>query len=156
MSKLNYKEGDVFAVPLRNGGFALGLVARKARVGKVLLGYFWGPVRTQVPTPEDLPMLYPQDALFVKMFSDLNLVNKNWPIISSIVAWNREHWPMPKFIRRSLLSKHAWLVTYADDDPNRIINEEPCDYGVNGFQEDDLLGAGAVEAKLTDVLKPVQ
>lgn len=42
--KLNYKEGDWFAVPLGGAGYALGLVARVGRRG-VTFGYFFGPRR---------------------------------------------------------------------------------------------------------------
>jgi hypothetical protein len=42
MENIKYREGDWFAVPLRNGGFAVGLVAR-ANPKAALLGYFFGP-----------------------------------------------------------------------------------------------------------------
>lgn len=45
----NYREGSRFAVPLRQGGYAVGLVARVNPRG-VLLGYFFGP-RHDVPGP---------------------------------------------------------------------------------------------------------
>jgi len=38
-----YDEGSVFLIPLRDGGFARGVVARIAPKRKVLLGYFFGP-----------------------------------------------------------------------------------------------------------------
>jgi hypothetical protein len=154
MRKLNYEEGDVFAVPLRTGGFALGLVARMPKSGKVLFGYFWGPARTALPEPKDLPELHPRDALFGKMFSDLGLIKKEWPILTSLPGWKRAHWPMPKFLRQSPLSKRAWLVTYADDDPNQVSSEDPCAFDVTGYEKDGLLGSGATEILLTHLLSP--
>ena len=41
--KLPYSEGSVFLVPLRNGGYARGVVARATGEGKGLFGYFFGP-----------------------------------------------------------------------------------------------------------------
>lgn len=39
MAKINDREGDWFAVPLRKGGYAVGLIAH-ANPDGVLLGYF--------------------------------------------------------------------------------------------------------------------
>ena len=50
--KRRYEEGDWFAVPLQNGGYSLGLVARADGEGGVL-GYFFGPRREQLPTKAD-------------------------------------------------------------------------------------------------------
>jgi len=152
MSKKPYAEGDVFAMPLRTGGFALGLVARKPRSGNVLFGYFWGPARPSIPDPKDLPQLSVKNAMFGKMFSDIGLIKKKWMVIAHLPDWERPHWPMPKFLRKSPLSKRAWLVTYADDDPGHVINEEPCEYDVTGYERDELLGSDAAEALLTHLL----
>ena len=40
---LCYKEGTWFAVPLLPNGFAVGRVARHAKKGLMILGYFFGP-----------------------------------------------------------------------------------------------------------------
>ena len=42
--KLPYSEGSVFLVPLTDGGYARGVVARSGPKGKVLFGYILGPV----------------------------------------------------------------------------------------------------------------
>src|SRR5262249_16153212 len=47
-SKINHAEGECLAIPLRDGGFAIGVVARANATG-VLLGYFFGPRRDVVP-----------------------------------------------------------------------------------------------------------
>jgi Immunity protein 26 len=59
-----YSEGDWFAIPLRGGGFATGLIARMMphREG-VLLGYFFGPRRDKVPTLDELRDLSTPDAI---------------------------------------------------------------------------------------------
>jgi hypothetical protein len=73
MAKVQYREGDWFAVPLRGGGFGLGLIAR-ANPGGVLLGYFFGPLRSEVPKLEDVASLRPGDAVLVRKFGHLGIV----------------------------------------------------------------------------------
>jgi hypothetical protein len=45
-------------------------------------------------------------------------------------------------------------VSYADDDPNQLIAEEPGNFEAVGYEEDSLLGAGFVELLLTRLLGP--
>ncbi|WP_425308290.1 Imm26 family immunity protein [Ammonicoccus fulvus] len=72
MAKINDREGDWFAVPLRKGGYAVGLIARANRDG-VLLGYFFGPRREAVPSLSDVEELTPDDAIRVGKFGHLGL-----------------------------------------------------------------------------------
>src|SRR5213592_3499242 len=46
--KLPYREGDVFAVPLQDGAYGIGVVARMDREGAVL-GYFFDRRYESVP-----------------------------------------------------------------------------------------------------------
>ncbi len=39
---LNYSEGDCISIPLREGGYARGVVARMNGSG-IIFGYFFGP-----------------------------------------------------------------------------------------------------------------
>ncbi|MGH9822314.1 MAG: Imm26 family immunity protein [Blastocatellia bacterium] len=47
--KLPYVEGDWFAVPLDDQGYALGMIARARPRGRMLFGYFIGPRRREAP-----------------------------------------------------------------------------------------------------------
>lgn len=149
MRKIGYREGDIFCVPLREGGFALGVVARMTKDGKVLLGYFFREKLPSCPAAENLPDLRPEDAIKIAKFGGLSLRNGDWPVIGHVSDWDRDKWPMPKFVRRDELSKRAWLVSYAEDNPNQMIGKERCDFGVNSYEDDSLLGAGLVEILLT-------
>jgi hypothetical protein len=151
MKKLPYREGDVFAVPLRNGGFSLGVVARSPGRGKVLLGYFFGEKFPSPPRPSDLPPLLPENALKAVKFGDLSLMTGEWPVVGHLQNWDRDNWPMPKFIRRAPFTS-ARLVSYADDDPSKEVAEEPCNSDAEGYEEDGLMGAGFVELLLTELL----
>jgi hypothetical protein len=149
--KLPYREGTWFAVPLRQGGFAVGLVARATAKGKVVLCYFFGPRHRAVPLLGELGPLKPSDAIRVVRVGDLSLIRGEWPIIGQTALWKRSDWPMPPFVRRSELSGKAWRVHHSDTDPNLIDREEPEPYD-STLETDALFGAGAAELVLTKLL----
>lgn len=152
-SRYPYKEGTVFAVPLRNGGFALGVVSRTAPRGKILFAYLFGPALDSVPSISKVQGLQPQHALRVARMGDLSLVENTWPVIGEMADWNRSEWPVPELVRRDGLARKAWLVTYADDDASRVVSEERIAYAAaSEFERDGLLGAGAVEILMTKLL----
>src|SRR5688500_15207999 len=91
---LPYREGDWFAVPLRTGGYALGLAARSNRRG-IVLGYFVGPRSTQLPTVEQTQGLAAGNAVYVGMFGDLGLLHGEWPVIGQGTGFSRADWPLP-------------------------------------------------------------
>jgi site-specific DNA recombinase len=61
MNKLPYEEGDWFAIPVKESGYATGLIARAANNGKILLGYFFGPLRKSPPSIKDVANLKPNE-----------------------------------------------------------------------------------------------
>lgn len=149
--KLPYREGTWFAVPLRQGGFAPGVVARATTEGKVILCYFFGPRRNVIPALEDVEGLVPGKAICVVRIGDLSLIRGDWPIIGNPISWKRSEWPMPPFVRRDDLSLNAWRIQYSDDNPNAIDHEVPVQYE-STLGRDAVLGAGAAELLLTKLL----
>lgn len=149
--KLPYCEGTWYAVPLRDGGFAVGVVARATAKGKVILCYFFGPRRTSVPTLAEVESLIPNNAILVVRVGDLALLRGEWPIIGKAQSWNRSDWPMPAFVRRDPLSRKAWRVYYSDDNPNLVTREEPEPFE-STLDRDSVLGSGAAELVLTKIL----
>lgn len=147
MKKLPYKEGDVFAVPLRNHKYSVGLIARMAPMGKILLGYFFGSIYEEIPKFDDLPKLHPSNAIKVLRFGDLSILNGDWLILGKIPDWNKDAWPMPKFQRVDLLTGKVREIKYKDDDPSvvleEVVSQNRC------LERDALLGSGAVEITLT-------
>lgn len=152
---LPYREGSVFAVPLRSGGYAVGVVARftaeKYHGGGVLLGYFFGSKHETVPTAAVIEALDPHKALAVLKFGALSLLSGEWPIIGSVTDWKREDWSLPDFVRKDDISKRAWRVRYSDDNLVQPISEEPTPYD-SPLQKDSVAGAGFVELRLTRLL----
>jgi hypothetical protein len=153
VSKHRYSAGDWFAVPLREGGFAVGLVARASASG-VLLGYFFGPKVDEVPSLEAVSGLRANDAAIVRRFGHLGLEQGKWPILGRSTTWEPAAWPMPVFVRYEELSGRSLQVVYADDDPNELLREQQVPPGdAEQGPKDGMLGAGAVEKLLTGLLR---
>jgi hypothetical protein len=150
---LPFSEGSVFLVPLRDGGYARGVVARSRKRGIILLGYFFGPALK--PTDQiAMDDLDPTRAVLRIRFGDCGLLNGTWPVQGLIPGWNRSEWPMPDFVRRDPLSHRAWLVRYSDSDPRRIEAEYPTEYD-SALASDSMYGDGAVEITLTMLLAKI-
>lgn len=151
--KQKYREGTWFGVPLRRGGFGVGIVARAA-VGKpIILCYFFGPRRESLPKIDEVSILKASSAILVLRASDLGLMRGDWPIIGTERLWNPANWPMPVFVRREMVSPFRnWLVYYSDNDPSEIIKEELEPNERSELYEDGLSGSGAAEIKLTKLL----
>jgi hypothetical protein len=150
--KVNYGEGTWFAVPLRNGGFAVGLVARATQKGPHVLAYLFGPKRESIPAFAEVSRLGNASAIKIARIGDLNLINGKWAIIGHARDFDRSAWPFPRFVRSEEIARRAWVVEYADDDPGRVIAEVPVAYGTSTLDRDAAFGAGAVELMLTKLL----
>lgn len=149
---LPYSEGTWFAVPLTQGGYAVGLVARSTSEGEVILCYFFGPRRDVLPPLAEVVSLRPEGAVRVARVGDLGLMNGTWTILGRTDLWRRVDWPMPYFVRRDELSRRAWRVTYSDEDPNQVLYEEEVDYELGGLDRDSVWGAKFAEASLSKIL----
>jgi hypothetical protein len=147
-----YREGSWFAVPLKNGGYATGLVARLSPQGKVMLAYLFGPTHWTLPTLAEVQELKPADALKVIRTGDVAVANGRWPVIGNMVNYRREDWPVPMFIRRADALKRAWQATYADD-PAKPEREVSVPYETQGLESDSLYGYGSTELLMTKRLE---
>lgn len=152
MTRVRYSEGDWFAVPLRDGGYGLGVIAR-ANAGGVLLGYFFGPRRREVPALDDVKDLTPEEAVLVRKVGHLGITGGSWPILGRLEDWNRDAWPMPVFVRYEELTGRSFHVFYDDNDPIRLLREEKIAPGADEQgPRDGLMGAGYAEQALTSLL----
>ena len=154
--KLPYKAGDWVAVPLRGEpGFAVGKIARVAPRGKIILCYFFGPPLSRVPRAEDLTALLPSRAVLVARCGDLGVLNGGWIVVESSL-WIPDQWRMPTFGRKEPILGTTFKVTYAEDDPSRTLKERRASPTVVAkLPEDALFGSGAVEIRLTKILRGV-
>ncbi|HEX8602480.1 MAG TPA: Imm26 family immunity protein [Pseudoduganella sp.] len=150
--KQPYHEGSWFAVPLNNGGYAAGLVARMSPQGKIMLAYLFGPKRATIPTLADVQGLRAGDAAKAIRTGDMALANGRWPVLGDAENFDRNDWPVPVFIRRSDSLKRAWQATYADD-PAKPEREISVPYETAGLESDSLFGYGSTELLLTKLLE---
>lgn len=147
----SYEEGTWFAVPLRTRGLAVGLVARATPEGRVILCYYFGPIRTDDPRLADLKRVRPIDAILVARTGDLSLMNGDWPVIGLADNWVRSQWPIPFFVRCDELSGKSWCVEYADHDPTEAVRETPIEEEC-ALRINSVYGSGAIEIVLTRLL----
>ena len=157
--KLPFKEGTWFAIPLRQGGYAVGRVARHTPKGEIILAYFFGPKRERVPTLDEIDQLEPHEAVKVIRTSELGLMDGSWPIIGNSPRWERERWSIPAFIRReplldipgeTLPPPRAWRVIYSDE--NKVVSEHRIPYETTGLEPDGFSGHKAAEIHLSQIL----
>jgi len=147
-----YGEGDWFAVPLRDGGYATGIIARMNPNG-VLLGYFFGPRHDDVPVLADVYHLVAENACLVGKFGHLGLKDGTWPILGCLSVWDRDLWPMPVFVRYEELTGRTFHMYYGDD-PNRLVRQVQVFPGAaEQGPKEGLMGYAYVEIVLTRMLQ---
>lgn len=153
MGKQNtsYKEGDMFLVPLRESGYAIGLVAVKESGQSGGLGYFFGPkLETQ---PERLPSLEisPQSAVIVRQFGDRGIITGRWPFIGRLDAFDSSLWTVTKYRHYDDISGKYYLREYTPD--YQFIGEREVDEREAMLHpKDGVAGAGFIEIMLTKLL----
>ncbi len=153
-----YREGDWFGIPLRRGGYAVGLVARRPRRGTVMLGYFFGPARKALPTEEGLAAIRAEQAQLVCRLKDTPLHRGVWPVVGRCARWRRKDWPMPAFFRREGLSGRGIRVEYDSDNLTTPARETPASVPDATLPEDVVLNDARVLEALMQILseqKPV-
>ena len=150
MKRRSIREGMLFAVPLKSGGYGLCLVARHSRSG-VTVGYFYGPRTVEQP---DIPeSLDPQEAVLVQRFGDIPIVDDIWPCLGVAPFWDRDKWAGATFFRGDRHRGTGFLVYYDDSDPNEAIREVPVrDSGPVNLPADGLAGYIIVRNKFEEML----
>ena len=148
------RPGDVFGVPLPGGGYAIGLIARVSRQHRgILLGFFFGPRRPELPEVGGLCLGGPEDAVLVGMFGGRPIRHGTWPVLGSIEEWEPHRWEVTRFLRRPSMGP-PWIVTYDADDPSVQLAEvvaNPDDIDPN-MPAETLMGHAQVPRRLDERL----
>lgn len=134
MTRVEYREGQYFVLPLERGTCAVGLLARLPPRGGVSLGYFFGPRRTTPPTdPQYFRELTADHAVFVCRFRDAPLYRGQWPLLGLRTPFVRSEWPIPPFHRYDggttlapgVTDVTDWRVEYGEDNLIVPVSEQP-------------------------------
>ena len=156
---ITYDEGQWFAVTLRGGGYALGIIVRGKNRTKGGLGYFFGPVYSDIPYDVDTERLQPSDATYIDWFGDLHIIEGKWPLIKEVSpSFERRRWPIPTFARTDPMypDRLGVLVEYDQEDPGDQSTARETlrqNSTLVGLPEDGTSGAVAIEIILADLLK---
>jgi hypothetical protein len=154
--KNNYLEGQWFSVPLRRGGFALGIIVRGSYKTKGGLGYFFGPKFSSLPKEIDTWDKKPEDAILIKQFGDLGIKNGRWVMIPSSRPFSRDDWPIPKFGSQSPFHPGMGFVREYKcgvDGALVLVNDTLVDIGmIKSLPVDQISFGGSVEIELTKLL----
>jgi hypothetical protein len=146
----SYKEGDWFAVPLPRG-FAVGLVARRPKRGPVILAYFFGPHRKQLPDEAELAQIRAEQANLICRLRDGALHRGLWRVVSHHPHWRRKDWPLPAFHRREGLSGRGIRIEYDGDNLTTPARQQEASIPDLGLPEDIVLD----ESRVLDILGKV-
>lgn len=154
-NRINYREGTCFFVPLRNGGFARGVVTRLDGCGGVYACFFGPKLIQPAGTFDDVR---PESTLLSGRCGDLGLIEGEWPLAGQLKDWDRKDWILPALYREDTKAQKAWL-SYYDDDDLEFIREVPIEYDQAKYTNhpyDRLMGYGAAEIRVTTLLEMMQ
>jgi hypothetical protein len=151
-----YDVGSIFCVPLRDGGYARGIVARCDHQGLVF-GYFFGPRMQSESECVHAGDLKPEDAILLGQFGDIGLRNGEWRLTGSVEPWSPDEWPMPAF---SSPADDTSMVTITDYDDNTLntksVRKVAQSEETAKLPVDRVMGYGSVEIRLTRLLEVPQ
>ena len=154
--KVKYNEGDWFAVPLTNGHFGVGLIARVDRKMHEIIGYFFGDVYADIPVLRKHLTYSPGDAVLIQWVVDRGIVEGLWPIILTGQGINKQKWIVPVFGQPDYgRPPMGYWIRYDNENPSSVqpierryvLWNEVCHLPSNG-----LAGHIALERKLSHLL----
>jgi len=95
----------LFAVPLKTGGFGVG-IAVCLGIKNDVVAHFFGPVMESVPALSEFSDLGENDSVHIEHFLDDGLRNGSWKVIGRYPEWDAYDWPIPRFgwLQKSAIS----------------------------------------------------
>jgi hypothetical protein len=147
MSRNHIEEGTIFALPLNDGRYAVGVVTRRApKRGKTwgVFAYFFGPY-IAVPSSPAFRDLRRDCAVALMNCGALHFHSGKWRAVGKLTSWNRDEWPLPDFCRYERHTQRFFRVRYGESDLATVIGETPMPDNAAGLPEDTLYGAEAAE-----------
>jgi Immunity protein 26 len=146
-----FPEGTFFSVPLEDGRFAVGIIARRSpKKGKYSghFGYYWGPYKDINSCIAELKKLTADNALIRFNCGGLYLHSGRWKVLGQKQPWFRSEWPFPDFYQNAPGTNVYHRVRYDEDDIHRAIFHERISDS-QGLDEDGVSGALFAEIHLS-------
>lgn len=147
--KIKVKEGDIFTVPLVQGGYGIGLIARRHKTSS--LGYFFDKIYPSPPEALNIADINNWKVALIGQFSAIGIEEGEWPLLNTNFAFIREQWPIPVLKMQEPISEKYFAVIYDDtlfNEERHLITKEEADklfgHGVYGYV--------ALEKKLSSIL----
>jgi hypothetical protein len=143
--------GTWFLVPIVEGVFALGLVARRSHRG-ALFGYFFRTTATSPKEALQSPLPSRGQHVLCGRFADVGLQSGEWPILHRDSAFNPDEWPMPPFVRKDDATGTVMVSEY-DPETFRCVKEVRGDESaLASLPYDRMMGHVAVAKRLRGLL----
>jgi hypothetical protein len=123
MTKIKPKEGDVVAIPLLGHGYVAAVVANYPGRGNILVLRVFGPRK---PTPEAAARVVPDSpkgALMTAVTATQPIAEGKWQIVARVPGFTRGEWAQTEFLRDEPFRRGTLLVTYAENNPNKVLFE---------------------------------
>lgn len=150
--RLPCREGEWFAVPLRCGGYALGLLARVNKEG-IVLAYFFGPRFETFPTVDQIGDREAKDAIVVAQVGGLGFVKGTWRVLGRLEPWSSSQWPVPVFGRYHDLMGRSWAERVFYSENLDVLREESASVEeARDLPQDGLWGYRFAEERLSMLL----
>lgn len=149
MSKKKYKPGDLFLVPLRSGGFGIGIIVRINK--SVILGFFWEKKFDTHPEYIDTSELKKSNVFWIKQFSSAGLDIGSWKMIGHYPSFNQTEWGVPRFLRE-ISPFGKYLISY-NDNLEEIESIKVDDSFNDNLPVDGVAGYGSIEISLSKYLQ---
>lgn len=149
MENKNYSEGSLIAIPLRDKGYGLGLIARKQE--NIALGYFFKYKSEKIPKEIDPSIISKKNSILIRKFGSLGIDNGSWKIIGQLKEWAKNDWGIPKFKMIDPLTEEAICIEY-NDHLQEVTRSKISKENSKSLYDSSTAGYGAIEIILTKLL----
>lgn len=95
-------EGDIFILPLKNGKYAIGLVAISAK--NCILAYYFN-VMLDNESDFDIEIIQKERTILIQTVSTLGFSEESWKVIGKLDSYTDSIWSLPNFKQYSDLLK---------------------------------------------------
>jgi Immunity protein 26 len=146
-------EGEAFAVPMQDGRYAIGVIARvetkRPRKPYGIYVYFFAPYNSKERLHKCLPRLTAKNYVARLNTSALDIYDGIWTRIGMLPEWNKPDWPFPEFYVQNDFTKKFFKRVLSETDLISYAQQYPIDE-IKDLEEDTLHGS---ESASNEVLR---